>query len=347
MPSSNPPNYGVWYRTPSLQPGLHTVVFNDLPRATLDYIIVGVDPNTTFENTLVLVSDSDPVITYTGNWQQDVSRFQTLQPFKFLGDYSTRSTCNPGDTFSLDFAGTDIQLWGVFDWSLVGDVTAAYTIDGQQIAEQRYEASQTSQERIYGVQTNFPLFSKNGLSGALHTLVVNITSCTNQRFSLDYITYTPSFTAGRDAPTMTASPAGPSQKSSSKFPTSAIAGIVVGAVVFVVIAILIFWLHRKRRRTVAEPFAASSTVAVTRKEEVPPRMRQLRSAGSQETVDLTEGTSTNGTWVIAPRSSELRNINELVSAAPPPAYPNHSNTRVVRAETTTESTNRPTTRSPS
>lgn len=105
LPTSNPPSYGEWYRTPALQPGPHTVVINDLPKVTLDYIIVLVDPSTVFQNTPVLISDSDPAITYSGDWQQDFSRFKSLQPFTFIGDYSTRSSCNPGSTFSLEFSG--------------------------------------------------------------------------------------------------------------------------------------------------------------------------------------------------------------------------------------------------
>lgn len=81
------------------------VVINDLPKVTLDYIVVVVDPSTTFQNTPILVSDSDQGLKYTGSWEKDFSRFKSLQPFTFIGDYSTRSSCNPGDTLSLDFSG--------------------------------------------------------------------------------------------------------------------------------------------------------------------------------------------------------------------------------------------------
>ncbi|KAF5347351.1 hypothetical protein D9756_010000 [Leucocoprinus leucothites] len=349
LPSSNPPTYGLWYQTPPLQPGQHTIVFNDLPQLTLDYVIVGIDPSTVFQNTLVLISDSDPRITYTGNWEQDVSRFKTLQPFTFIGDYSTRSSCNPGDTLSFEFSGSSLQMWGVFDWQLVGDVTAAYTIDGQQVAQQRYQADTTSQQRIDGVQTNYQLFTHDSLTDGVHTLTVNITSCTNQRFSLDYITYTPSFTSGKDAPASTAPPTSSSPSASHKFPTGAIAGIVVGAVGLVAIAILILWFYRRRRKTAAEPFPASgSTTAITRKEEVPPHMRYLRPQASQGTVDLTEGTSTSGTWVVAPHPSDVRNINELVSSVPPPAYLNHQTPPApTESMTETATATHPTSRSPS
>lgn len=114
LPSSNPPSYGEWYRTPALQPGEHTVIINNLPKVTLDYIIVDVDPTTAFQNTPVLVSDSDPLIKYSGNWEQDFSRFQSLQPFTFIGDYSTRSSCNPGDAFELSFSGMSAAERGLF-----------------------------------------------------------------------------------------------------------------------------------------------------------------------------------------------------------------------------------------
>jgi len=113
LPSSNPPAYGEWYRTPTLQPGEHVVVFNDLPKVTLDYIVVEIDPSTVFQNTPILVSDSDQALKYTGSWEKDFSRFKSLQPFTFIGDYSTRSSCNPGDTLALDFSGmfTDKLYW--------------------------------------------------------------------------------------------------------------------------------------------------------------------------------------------------------------------------------------------
>jgi hypothetical protein len=107
LPSSNPPSYGVWYRTPDLPPGPHTVIIHDIPAVTVDFIVVDVDPLTVFPpTTSVLISDSDPSIEYTGSWHEDFSHFQTLQPFTFIGDYSTRSSCNPGDTLSLPFSGS-------------------------------------------------------------------------------------------------------------------------------------------------------------------------------------------------------------------------------------------------
>lgn len=219
--------------------------------------------------------------------------------------------------------GSSIQLWGVFDWQSVGSVTAAYFIDGHQVAQQIYQADQTSQNAIFGVQTNFLLFSKNDLSSGSHNILVNITACTNQRFSIDYITYTPSFTSGNSAPTISATSGTASGSPEPHFPVGAIAGIVVGAVVLMALAGLLLWCCKRRRTGAAEPFpTSSSSFATTRKEEVPPHMRQLRSPTSQDTIDLTEGSGANGHWVIPHNPSEMRNIDELILAAPPPAYPN-------------------------
>ncbi|KAF9446180.1 hypothetical protein P691DRAFT_777049 [Macrolepiota fuliginosa MF-IS2] len=342
LPSSNPPSYGVWYRTPELEPGPHTVVINNLPNVMLDYIIILVDPATVFQNSMVLVSDSDSTIKYTGSWQQDLSRFKSLQPFTFIGDYSTRSSCNPGDTFSLGFSGSSIQLWGVFDWQSIGSVTAAYFIDGQQIEQTAYQADQTSQNSIYGVQTNYLLFSKSGLTNDPHTIMVKIIACTNQRFSLDYITYSPSFTSGASAPALS----GPVDHSSkSHLPVGAIVGIVVGAVALVAVGGFLLRFYKKRRTTGARPFpASSSSSAVTRKEEVPSHMRQLRSPSSTETfpgttIDGTDRDTANGTWIIAPDPSGVRNINELVSTLPPPAYQNR-NPAMNATDNTFETTSR-------
>lgn len=241
--------------------------------------------------------------------------------------------------------GSSIQLWGVFDWQSIGSVTAVYIIDGQQAAQEIYQADTTSQSAIFGVQTNFLLFSKNDLSDGSHNILVNITACTNQRFSLDYITYTPSFTSGKSAPTASATGDGP--PTSPHFPTGAIAGIVVGAVVLMALTGLLLWCCKRRRKTAAEPFpTSSSSLAMTRKEEVPPHMRQLRSPTSQDTIDLTEGSAVNGHWVISHNPSDMRNINELVVGAPPPAYPNH-NTATSATDSTFETTATNAHRSPS
>lgn len=211
-----------------------------------------------------------------------------------------------------------------------------------------YQADQTSQQSIFGVQTNFHLYTKSGLADGPHNLKVNITACTNQRFSLDYITYTPSFNSGAQEPTIS-TPAGQTPgSSSSHFPTGAIAGIVVGAVVLIAAAGLILWLCKRRRKTAAEPFpTSSSTLAITRKEEVPPHMRQLRAPSSRDTlpnntVDLTDESMSNGAWVLAPHPSDVRNINELV--APPPAYGNRNT--AMSTDTAVETTIAPTSRSP-
>lgn len=230
-------------------------------------------------------------------------------------------------------------------------MTATFIIDGQQIAQTPYIAESTSQSSIFGVQTNFQLFSKNDLTDGSHNLLVNITDCTNQRFSLDYITYQPTFTSGKDRPTTSASP-NHQPGSSSHFPTGAIVGIVIGAIALVAAAGLIFWFCRRKRRTSAEPFpTSSSSLAVTRKEEVPPHMRQLRSPASRETVpattiDLTEGSTTNGTWIVAPNPPDFRNINELVTALPPPAYATR-NAAITTSDSTIETTGSNTSRSPS
>lgn len=139
---------------------------------------------------------------------------------------------------------------------------------------------------------------------------------------MDYVTYTPSFTSGHDAPTI--SPAATGQVSKpSQFPTGAIAGIVVGAVVLAAAGITL-WYCIARRKTTTAPFPRESPfIAVTRKEQVPPHMRQLGSPPSRGTIrsNTIDGSSSDGNRVHILNPPETRNVHELVAGdQPPPAY---------------------------
>jgi len=163
-------------------------------------------------------------------------------------------------------------------------LSATYSIDGKPF-QQSYSVTTSSPEYVnkIGDSSNFLFYAIDTISAGEHTLVIDITQCSNQSFILDYITYIPSFpTLGRLDNVTTTTSAKPSstggggsipnpittttsdQSSVHNVAAGAIVGGSVGGIFFIAsIGLLIWFLRRrakkKRRRAYRERCKSAAT----------------------------------------------------------------------------------------
>jgi len=161
-----------------------------------------------------------------------------------------------------------LAVYGIFSWDNLGLLSVTYSIDGKPF-QQSYSVTTSSPEYInkIGDASNFLFYAIDTISAGEHTLVIDVTQCSNQSFILDYITYSPSFpTLGRLANVTTTTSAKPSstggggtipnpittaasdQNPVHNVAAGAIVGGSVGGIFFVALIGLLIWFLRRRAK---------------------------------------------------------------------------------------------------
>ncbi|KDR80180.1 hypothetical protein GALMADRAFT_136709 [Galerina marginata CBS 339.88] len=285
-----PPSYRQWYQSPDLAEGKHNITLGQIDGTSLDFAVITPYPDTPINDHRVVADDDNFTIRYSGAWRRNLNEFDagTLpdgSPFH----NGTHQTWNAGDSLSFSFTGSSIAVYGIFSWANLGLLKATYTLDGVS-QSQSYSVTSSSPEFVnkIGQASNFLYYSSDSIAGGSHTLVINITHCTNQSFILDYITYLPSFTTLSQMPNYTTTTTTTSQKSSmapvgtgrtsnpiktpnnnEKSPhkisaTTITGGILGGFIFFAIGGLLICWLCKRRgkkshRRIGSDLYADPST----------------------------------------------------------------------------------------
>ncbi|KAJ7471069.1 hypothetical protein FB451DRAFT_326599 [Mycena latifolia] len=291
-----PQEYRQWYASPTLSDATHTIVVDNLVFIDLDYATVTAGPSTSLNGTTLIVDDDDPEITYAGDWTINTDFFTTGhgQPSGLPFQNATHQSNTIGDSLTFQFAGTSVAVRGVFQWNLIGSIAASFSVDGK--SSSRTFSSST--EAPFDDQPNFEFFNATGLQPGNHAMVINVTNVVGTQFlRLDYILYEPSFDTLAAKPNFT-SPASSSSATPSAAPATApvlasnphhtnvkaIAGGVVGALVFLALLAVAFMLWtRSRRRRVANAFQENGIFPSKIDVYVPPRPDiQINTAGSRE-----------------------------------------------------------------
>ncbi|KAJ4495371.1 hypothetical protein C8R41DRAFT_918815 [Lentinula lateritia] len=261
-------SYTQWYQTPTLPDGLHTVNLSSIV-VNLDYAIITAGPTTPLSGSTIVVDDESPEIVYNGNgWKTSDSGIDIGGSWVNgppLGN-TTHSTSNMGDGFSFQFAGSNISVYGVFEWTATGSVGVDFTLDG--ITTSSSLSVPVGTAISHPEIPNYLHFSSGTLKAGNHNLVMSITqSDGNQSFVLDYLTYEPSFSSLVEKPNFT-SPASPVSSGSESSPSAsntgvpvavthkrnvkAILGGAIGGVLGVVLIFVVlrfFLLHRRIQKT--------------------------------------------------------------------------------------------------
>lgn len=184
-----------------------------------------------------------------------------MQYFLIYCKYATKFT-------SANLGALGLSVYGIFDSTRLGSLQIDFVLDGESHFPFDSEVSTLDENFIRGlIEPNFPYFeTPNDLPLGQHVLVATVTSCQNQVFTVDYITFTPVDATETASPTASGSPDplatvipssastlmnGSGSGSSSKARVGAIAGGVVGGVALLVLACLVFnfWRRKVRRPT--------------------------------------------------------------------------------------------------
>lgn len=162
--------------------------------------------------------------------------------------------------------GSNISVYGVFEWTATGSVGVDFTLDG--ITTSSSLSVPVGTAISHPEIPNYLHFSSGTLKAGNHNLVMSITqSDGNQSFVLDYLTYEPSFSSLVEKPNFT-SPASPVSSGSESSPSAsntgvpvavthkrnvkAILGGAIGGVLGVVLIFVVlrfFLLHRRIQKT--------------------------------------------------------------------------------------------------
>ncbi|KAF8164720.1 hypothetical protein B0H34DRAFT_208577 [Crassisporium funariophilum] len=200
--------YQQWYQSPSLTEGIHDIALGPLADTSLDFVVISVGRDTPLYGQQLIVDDfDDSYVKYEGGWFTDTTWIdpRTLPAGPPYGG-STHRTETSGDAATFRFTGTSVTVYGVFDWGTVGSLSASYIIDNSTLIVKTYNVTLDSPEYQlgYGSFPNYPYLVLDSLAPGDHSLVINVTSCTNLSLILDYFIYTPSFTSLATMPDLNA-----------------------------------------------------------------------------------------------------------------------------------------------
>ncbi|KAF8869285.1 hypothetical protein BD779DRAFT_1654995 [Infundibulicybe gibba] len=249
----SPPNYLQWYQSPLLADGKHKITLERVVGTSLDFVVITAGPKTVFDATSkIVVDDNNPEIKYSGSWARSEDPFISSEnPGGFPFHNGTHQSSTPGDTATFKFAGSSIAVYGIFSWAQTGSLSVTYSLDGGSTAN-TYSVTPATPEFINQRRQcqNYLLFSNDSLGKGNHTLVIDITQVNGLTFSMDYLTYTPSFSAIILKPDLTQLPPTTSpapMKSSEAPPVGAVVGAVIGTLVFLSVIIFTLLILRRQR----------------------------------------------------------------------------------------------------
>lgn len=139
----------------------------------------------------------------------------------------------------------ELVVYGIMDLTAPSSLNLRFTVDGGSQEDKNYVVMESDVVEFQGLKRpNFPWYqTPSNLPTGEHTLGVEVLDCQNLTFVVDYFTFMPS--------SVSISPAAGAGSSSRK---GAIAGGVVGGVVFVILVGLLFDCIRRRKRQIRTRF---------------------------------------------------------------------------------------------
>ncbi|PVF93962.1 hypothetical protein CPB86DRAFT_818380 [Serendipita vermifera] len=224
-----------FYESPDLEYGEHQLDVtvdrqwsSDWKRYIFDFLTIRVKNDTTDSNRFI-VDESDPIVRYDGNWEQDVSA-------KYGYRHTTHKASSSGCVSILPFYGNSIEVYGAFR-SSSNDLASIMSFQIDDGPKYNYDSLNTQGT----IKPNVRLFLRAGISDGQHTL--RIESLTTTEVWLDYFMYKTSPTSAN-----TTNQSSSSTPQSQKSQTAATAGGVVGGVAGLALIIVLLLLYRRHRR---------------------------------------------------------------------------------------------------
>ncbi|KAJ7580068.1 hypothetical protein C8J56DRAFT_1058377 [Mycena floridula] len=364
--------YSTWYQSPVLDSGPHTITMkqvSDTGGTEVDFIAATLGNDTPVLGRTLMVDDTYDGIQYGNGWETSVLTTLNLCCVTTLHSAltfqnTTHQTSIPGSSFSFSYtgklypschcfrsyshilSGTNMTVYGAFLWDLAGSFDLTISIDDQQPFLQTFDATQVNTNK-FPEQPNFIMFTTGSLDAGNHTVTATLTRVDHQRFIIDYILYTPTFSSLATMPDLSGLRASgtpvpiPSTTSpaSKKTPVGALVGGILGSVVFLTLIalVLLFLRRRKQRRNWQPPINAEiqrvDPFIPPQTTVIPPPTTFSSSRGITRTktsLDISSNSSTTTGHRTAPSNEadadlmrELRALREeLVTVSRLPVYVN-------------------------
>ncbi|KAG6888264.1 hypothetical protein C0992_009120 [Termitomyces sp. T32_za158] len=274
-----------WFSTKTLPDGQHNITFEALPDGfVIDYMAITPGNDTILIGKQLIVDDTDPSLTYTGQWVRNTTAAipvrsdwgDLLGPG--LSKYNATSfgggfheTEDPQASVNFTFIGSSVSVYGFYDFKYPS-LPATFTIDGNNDFINFHLSD-------YLEQASFLWFESSGLLPGSHILSVTFKDPSSSiqnpggRFTLDYIVYTPSFPslAKQGDPTSVTSSSfqSPSSTRQISLPTattsshSVSTAVLIGAPIATIVGILLVacLVYFFRRWTVNKKIRAMARLA--------------------------------------------------------------------------------------
>ncbi|KAG6852622.1 hypothetical protein C0991_010371, partial [Blastosporella zonata] len=328
-------NTGLFYKSPTLSEGSHSLNIPSLNEIYIDYILVTAGSQTKLLKETLLVDESDPTVSYEGAWMRSyaplpsdaVDGASDSRARAPVGG-STMWTNTPGASFSFLFTGTSVTVFGVCERGEDFSNVDVY-LDGN-LAPKAIPSGDLFP------QANCPWFSAPILSPGNHTIKFQLNhndNYTRTNLIVDYFTYIPSFDSLAISTALNSSSPGriysalspsSSRNQTPTTPTGArLAGFIFGGIgIIFLLSILVLRrrIFRWRPRPPAEvlPFALTGHRAVVAAKEtsqhhesqavsnggtgnLPPGLRGILKKEAQTEEKATMKSITLDSWHIPPR----------------------------------------------
>ncbi|KAJ7134649.1 hypothetical protein C8R44DRAFT_829090 [Mycena epipterygia] len=232
-----------YFESPVLEDGLHTITYaaGDMSLyPTLDYLTFTAGSSTQLLGRTVIVDDSE-IPEYSGDWSLQSPTQLTLSRPESVYLNTTHWTSTVGDTFTLQFNGNSISVYGVvpnlnITAAAAGNSSAAYIVDG--VSTVIPVPSESNQ--VHPMSQ----FFHADLEAGTHTLVFNVTEVAPSHvIGIDFVLYNSSDTTSGTSP-VKAPVVAPSKKTSH---TGVIVAATLGTLAALVLLALLLFLYRRRR----------------------------------------------------------------------------------------------------
>ncbi|KAJ7069704.1 hypothetical protein C8F01DRAFT_1113650 [Mycena amicta] len=236
-----------FFESPELEDGPHSVTYssgNTSLFPAFDYLTITAGPSTQLFGETIIVDDAQ-VANFSGRWSTEPIS-QSLLSNRPLDIYqnTTHWTNTTGDTFTLDFEGDSIAVYGMIPDTDVapGNSTIACFVDGvkSQIVTRLPMGTLQPQPMVLLCRVDVP-------AGGVHTFMLNVTQIApSHSYGIDFIVYNSS---AHTSPPPGAGSAiqEPLQGSSKTHRIRVIVGSTIGAVAALALLLIVLILVVCRR----------------------------------------------------------------------------------------------------
>jgi hypothetical protein len=102
-----PPSSRQWFQSPVLSDGTHLINISRIAGTSVDFVVITAGQSTPLSGETLIVDDSDPSITYSGNWSLNTNTYTSRDapPVGLPYGNATHQTSSAGSSATIQFSG--------------------------------------------------------------------------------------------------------------------------------------------------------------------------------------------------------------------------------------------------